>query len=215
MTSFTVRARTIFFPPSPDLQTLCKGSVPSTQPLQGVEQSQACSAAQLLRSWCHGFRCNMLCSHWFVSPLVHTQQILCGCLLCFKNRVHKPGMWFFFFLYYNYVNGSRCFLQGWVMLFLYDRLLWIKCSSVSSRPAAHRCFAFKTLLMLHHSYGKWKSLELQAAGRAQCGASRSRLFATNYYTWASKSSLIPFFLFFKPFKTQWGLRSTPFLILKY
>lgn len=39
VTPFTVHARSVFFPPLPDLQTLCKGSVPSTQPLQGVEQA--------------------------------------------------------------------------------------------------------------------------------------------------------------------------------
>jgi len=103
-----------------------------------------------------------------------------------------------------------------VTLFLCDSLFWITCSSVSSLPAAHWRFAFKTLLMLHHSYRKWKSLELQPAGRAQCGAACSRLLAAIYYMWASKSSLIPFFFWsFKPFKTQWGLCSTPLLILKY
>lgn len=80
MTPFAMHARSIFF-----LPLLCKGSVPSTQPLQGAEQSQACSVARLLSSWCHRFRCSMLCSHWFVSPPVHAQQILCSCLICFKN----------------------------------------------------------------------------------------------------------------------------------
>lgn len=115
-----------------------------------------------------------------------------SCLVCSKNRVHKRGMWFFFFsfeVHYSYINGSRYFSQGWVTLFLYDSLLWIKCIMLSSQPAAHRRFPFKALWYRTI----WKSLELQPAGRAQRGAACSRLFATNYYTWTSKSSLIPFF----------------------
>lgn len=39
-------------------------------------------------------------------------------------------------------------------------------------------------------------LEVQAAGRAQCGVACGRLLTTNNYTWASTSSLILFFFSF-------------------
>lgn len=81
------------------------------------------------------------------------------------------------------------------MLFLHGSLVQIQFSLLSSHPAVHRHFTFKTLLMLGHSYRKLKSLELQPAGRARYAVACSRLLATNCYVWSSKSSLLFFCLF--------------------